>query len=191
MKRILILAPLLLSLNCFSVFAFSLKIFGTPVIQGIYLDAGSGVGTISCKNCGINGNTVTHTHSAHNFELGYQFNPYVALALGTSVLQPFSVWDIITPSLTVTPTSQTVDLAIKGMLPIANRISLFGKLGNGVIWLPNRKDENTAFSREVLYVASGVAWQATHKVSAAISYNHYAADHLVIDSGMLSANILF
>ena len=191
MRWIAIIATLIFSCIAFSTFAKPTANAVAVSHQGIYLDGGFGIGTISCIDCSVDHHTVTHTHSAHIIDVGYQFNPYLAIELGTSVLQPFAYDSILTPGLMETPTSQEADIAIKAMLPIGKRFKLFGKVGDGVIWLPNRTDEKTAFSHKSTYLAAGVALHATHRVSAALSYNHYTADHLVIDSGMLSANILF
>jgi len=162
-----------------------------PLTQGTYLTGGFGVGTISCINCGkTKHNTITHTLSAHTLDLGYQFNPYVALELDSSILQDFDVFSIITPGWD-TPKSTEGNVVIKGILPLSNRFSLFGKIGPGFIWLSNRKDEDAAYTHESTHVAAGIAFRATKHVSAELSYSHYFAPNLVIDDGILSASILF
>lgn len=99
-----------------------------------------------------------------NGTLGYQLNSNIGLEAGLT-----SMADIVTDSY-------IYDAAIKGIIPLDNRFSLFGKIGAAgvhvnVCDLFDSSDCHSVLNRSGLFVGAGASVALNHYVDLALEYN--------------------
>ena len=91
--------------------------------QGMYLDGGFGWGqSTSTDIAGTN----TINELSWNANLGYQFNKFIAAEVGYISLPQFR-----NNNSTVIKDGYVIDLAVKGIIPVNDKLQLYGKLGVG------------------------------------------------------------
>lgn len=86
--------------------------------NGAYLEGNVGTNFASLSVFGLNATAFNSVGG--NINMGYQLNRYLAPEIGYTYYGTFGI--------------NNVDVAIKGIIPFDNRVSIFGKLGLGYIF---------------------------------------------------------
>jgi hypothetical protein len=107
--------------------------------SGFYLE-----GSLGMSNSDL---ALDDTDFAYNFSFGYKINPFIAIEAGLTEDK-----------------SALYDLAVKGILPFSNGISLFGKIGLGL----ENGDTFTLDLEPVTYFAGGASYNITPRLAVFI-----------------------
>ena len=124
---------------------------------------------------------------AGRLAIGYQFNQYWATELGYLQLKKATVAIPAIGQLipgTETSKQNAIDLVGKGILPVSDKINVYGKLGLAYLTsdlnlkeksgkkLPNNADYGIAKHKWAPEAAVGVSYDITHNVSIDTSWTH-------------------
>lgn len=130
-----------------NVYVYNVPPVVTSPGKGFYVGTDLGGGVTKCNNCSTTATLTasSQTSTSNNGAMadlfgGYQFNPYFAVEFGFGSLPSVKIEQTATTEIppffipaTYTSTryayTSDVYLALKGMLPLTNQFSLFGKLG--------------------------------------------------------------
>lgn len=144
--------------------------------SGVYVGGQLGYGNVHQGN-DVDGARITTYHLTDRILGGYQFNEYVATELGWS---RFGNVDAKSAIGNLTLRTNVVDLAVKGILPVADKVSVYGKLGAAYVmenvsghFYGYHEDET---NKKLLPEAGvGVSYAFTDNVSADVSYTRIQA----------------
>src|SRR5436190_17134303 len=96
----------------------------TAATSGVYIGARTGYGAIHPL---LSNFSMSSNHLAGGLFAGYQFNPNIAMEMGFSHFGDSKI-NFNNASYAMVRTN-VFDLSVKGIVPIADKVSLFGKLG--------------------------------------------------------------
>ena len=117
-------------------------------VAGVYVSGNLGYGDIDIKMHSTPATTSKHKGFAWSTAIGYQFSKYLAVETGYIQFARQKVSLKGNPNYdSTTLTTDAVDLAVKGIYPISEQFSLFGKVGIAYL---SHKDVETTNSMNVI-----------------------------------------
>lgn len=127
--------------------------------SGFYVGAGVGVGSYTISDRSFSSGLAM---AGINLDAGYQFGRY--FALGVSSFSMIGHGGVIAPTV----------LYAKGILPLSDRISLYGKLGAGALFATAPKDEPSDVVQDAVWMGGlGLNYQVTKSVAVGIEADVY------------------
>jgi len=162
--------------------------------NGVYVTGQLGYANTHMKNkivlSGAEGSgfSIPNNTSGGRLALGYQFNPYLAVEMGymrllkqkgTLKLAPTSAWAAGSETLA----QNAFDVAAKGIIPISDKLNIYGKIGVAYLTSTITSDFNSIQNNQNDYfgiakhkfapeAAVGVSYNITHNVALDTSWTH-------------------
>ncbi len=130
---------------------------------GVYVSGNIGYGYVNNKNILPRKNRHGFAYSA---DLGYQFNPYLALELGYLHVNSFKVANTHF-------STAAIDLVAKGIYPINEQFNVFGKAGvarmeDDSSTTSNNVTVKTTYHKYVPVIGAGVSYNVNDNVSVSL-----------------------
>lgn len=143
---------------------------------GLFVSGDMGYGNVDVTNANVAGGTTTpqvsHSHLAWAAHIGYQFNKYFAVESGYT---SFGAVKLVIPEADINANVvgkayySGVDLLAKGILPINDQFSLFGKAG--VVYLHSNVDVSASQSGVTVFGENDSSWTAAPELGMGAAYN--------------------
>lgn len=160
----------------FMIGILSFEVYGqtlnNPIVEQWYLGAGVGSGYTHCSSCGQYSGGTKDNNVVVDLHGGYQFNSFVAAEASFAWLPTINHSES-NQSTTYYPTQSS--LAVKGILPLTNLFSLYGKLGGALTGISDNSNASTGTIG--IYYALGGGLQINQNLRMNLSANYVQANN--------------
>lgn len=182
----------------------SIKSEKTNLFQGIYLgfqlgnsETHYGISGFETQSGTVDNGSVTSSGFGQRGSLGYQWGRYFAVEAGYTHYGTTNASGLTYSDGNLNKsgdiTENSADMALKGILPIANELHFYGKLGAAYIW--NHTTVTTGYSKDRSAIrplfAAGAGYQINQHFIFDISYNHIQSNSDIKSADLIGVGFYY
>ena len=176
----------------------------TNPLKGIYLgvqlgnsQTHYGLSGFDTDTGGTENGTVTSSGFGESGLLGYKFNRYFATEAGYTHYGTTNASDLTysdgNQNKSGEITENSVDLAIKGIWPLAKEVDLYGKIGAAYLWTHTKITTGYSKNRSTVkpLVAIGADYNISDNFVFDVSYNHIQSNSTIKSADLIGVGFYY